>query len=187
MHPDRFDAVVQRLGSLSIRRRTLGVLLGGALGLLGPAASDDSAAESGRCKPKCGECKKCKKGPCQNKNGEKRCKRGKCKPKADGTACSRDRVCQSGRCTVTAPFCTGKDICEVGNVTDFPCHQSGTDPCVCVVDAITGASVCVRSPFTNSGCKATDPCPAGEICVDATGGLCDGGTARCALPCPNPL
>ena len=56
-------------------------------------------------------------------------------------------------------------------------------------DGKTNAMVIVDTAGKNShrACKAADPCLAGEVCVDNTGGLCTGGTAKCALPCPNPL
>jgi hypothetical protein len=184
MDSGRFDALTRSLFAGSTRRHALVAALGGAAGSLGLA--EIRAANSGKCKPKCDECEKCKKGDCTRNNGKTRCKQGKCRPKASGTPCTGG-ICQGGRCTATAPFCTGKDTCKDGNVTEFPCHQSGTTPCVCVIDAITDAPVCAQSPFTNRGCKEAIPCPAGEICVDNTGGLCSGGSAKCALPCPNPL
>jgi hypothetical protein len=184
MDGDRFDSLAKLSRTWTTRRSALALLTGLGLGTLAPAGA--GARKSGRCKPKCGACERCKRGDCERKHGKKRCKQGKCRPKTNGAPCASGS-CQGGRCTVTAPFCTGKNVCEDGNVTEFPCHQSGTTPCVCVVDAITGAPVCVQSPFTNSGCKAADPCRDSEICVDATGGLCGGGTAKCALPCPNPL
>ena len=66
MDADRFDSLTRSLMSSGSRRRALGAVAGGVLGLLGLADSDDaSAAKSGKCKPRCGECARCKRGGLQ--------------------------------------------------------------------------------------------------------------------------
>ena len=58
MDADRFDSLARSLTAAGSRRRALAAALSGALGLLGLAHPDDvAAAKSGKCKPKCGECK----------------------------------------------------------------------------------------------------------------------------------
>ena len=74
MDPNRFDAITKAPVSQTNRRRTLSLVLGGALGLLGWAESE--AGKSGKCKPACHECQYCKKGTCKKKNGKKTCKPG---------------------------------------------------------------------------------------------------------------
>lgn len=104
MEARRLDAVAKALIAATSRRRTLGGLLGGSLGLL--YLTYPHATEAGRkCKPKCSECNTCKKGPCHNTKHGKVCKNGKCKAKADGIACSTG-TCQAGVCT--APPCVGQ-------------------------------------------------------------------------------
>src|SRR5215213_1982299 len=110
MDADRFDTLVQQLGLLGTRRRTLGALLGGALTLRGLAVPGDVAARSGKCRSACDECETCKKGKCKKQNGKTHCKRGTCKPKPDGTACSSGRVCQGGSCVCVS----GTEFCGPG-------------------------------------------------------------------------
>ena len=94
MDADRFDTLARSLTAVGSRRRTLA-----ALGLLGLADPDEAAAaKTGKCKPTCGECEKCKKGDCDKKDGKKVCKKGKCQAKANGTPCSAG-TCQGRRCT----------------------------------------------------------------------------------------
>jgi hypothetical protein len=100
---DRFDALSRVLSVAGSRRGTLTAALSGALGLLGLAHPDDAAAAtSGKCKPRCGECEKCKKGDCDKKDGKKVCTKGKCQAKTNGTPCSAG-TCQDRRCTNSPP------------------------------------------------------------------------------------
>lgn len=151
MESNRFDALAKTLIAGTNRRRTLSGLLGGTLGLLGLAASEEAwSAKSGRCKPKCDECEKCKKGDCEKKNGRKVCKKGKCKPKPNGTACGNTGVCQSGRC-----------VCP-----------SGTEECrgACVALCPEGQ---VRNPDTCGCCtpRSGSCAPTGEN-ADCCAGFC---------------
>ena len=101
MDADRFDTLARSLTSVGSRRRALGAALSGALGALGMAEVDEaSAARSGKCKRKPGECERCDRGKCEKKDGKKRCKAGKIKVKASGTPCSNG-FCQNGACTCT--------------------------------------------------------------------------------------
>ena len=103
MAADRFDALSRVLSVAGSRRGTLTAALSGALGLLRLAhLHDAAAATSGKCKPTCGECEKCKKGDCDKKDGKKVCKKGKCQAKANGTPCSAG-TCQGRRCTSPPP------------------------------------------------------------------------------------
>ena len=110
MDADRFDALARSLTATGSRRRAL-TALGGSLGLLGLTHPNGvTAAKSGKCKPACGECEKCKKGDCDKKDGKKHCHKGKCKPKPDGTACSGGRACQAGSCVCPS----GREFCGLG-------------------------------------------------------------------------
>jgi hypothetical protein len=98
MDAGRIDAPSLPLTTAGSRRRTLALAFSAAIGISSLSRSDDATAGR-KCKPKCAECERCKKGKC--KDGK--CKRSKCKPKLDGTSCSGGR-CQSGECiTATEP------------------------------------------------------------------------------------
>ena len=188
MDADRFDAIAKDLTRSTSRRRTVGALLGGALAGLGVAGPGETWAKSGRCQPKCGECKKCKKGNCEKKDGKQRCKHGKCQAKPNDTPCTGGS-CQGGTCVAT-PFCAGKNACS--DASPFTtCQNGGTVLCACFVRVDTGASICGRADAgLTTDCSAT-PCPPGETCVDLRGGQCDDpgnpGGLKCAQACPNPL
>ena len=101
MDAECFDTLTRMLTAAGSRRRALAAL-SGAFGLLSLAHPQDAtAATSGKCTPKCGECEKCQKGDCDKKNGKKRCQQGTCKPKAEGTGCSNG-ACQGRRCVAAA-------------------------------------------------------------------------------------
>jgi hypothetical protein len=186
----RFDDIARALGSLTTRRQTFGALLGGALSTLGLAQPEDvAAAKSGKCKPKCGECERCKRGDCNKKDGKTRCQKGKCKPKADETGCSVG-TCQGGRCVAAPPpppppFCAGKNTCVD---IDIACNQPGTAECVCYPTAASGAPHCgldVVDVQDCAGAAPADPCAPGERCVDVS--ACIPGATGCSPRCPSPL
>ncbi len=131
MDAERFDSLTRSVTVSGSRRRALAAAFGGTLGLLGLPHPDDAAtAKSGKCKPTCGECERCRKGDCKRKNGKKRCRPGKCTPTAERTACGSGGVCQGGSC-----------VCA-----------SGTEPCdgACVATCGTGET---RNPVTCGCCK----------------------------------
>src|SRR5829696_6721732 len=102
MDAGRFDALSRSLAAVGSRRRALATVFSGALGVLGLAEADEAtAANSGKCRRRAGECERCDRGKCQHKNGKKSCKAGKIKPKAAGTPCSVG-TCQSGACVAPA-------------------------------------------------------------------------------------
>jgi hypothetical protein len=190
MDADRFDALAQQLDSLRTRRGTISTVLAGALAALGLVLPDETWAKSGKCQPKCGECKKCKKGKCEKKDGKQRCKQGKCKAKPNDTPCTGG-TCQGGTCVATPPpFCAGRNSCEDGNAPST-CQRAGSaQECVCVVTADTGAPFCALNNAGNGDNCLVNPCPEGQTCIDFAGGVCGtdtpGGTA-CAVPCPEPI
>ena len=128
MDPDRFDALSRPLIATGSRRRAVAAV-GGALGLLGLAHPDEAtAAKSGKCKPKCGACEKCKRGDCDRKDGRKRCKKGKCQPKADGAACAERRCC-GGACVDTSNDPRNCGSCDTRCQVNAVC-SAGTCACV---------------------------------------------------------
>jgi hypothetical protein len=212
----RFDTLSRALTAAGSRRLTLGMLLGGALGLLGlPGAR--AKRKSGRCQPKCDECYSCKKGQCRNKNGKKRCAKGKCKPKSVGAPCRTfpGGACQNGTCVnlqadetncgSLGTACGPTQVCQAG--TCFPkstCPASPTAVCPIVFATFCGPAPCVCShstegnvvcvslpqcpPPIGSGtpCTTSATCPPGSACIDITA-CCGGAEARVCVPqCANP-
>ena len=105
MDADHFDALARSLTAVGSRRRTLVVALSAAVGLRGLVRPDHAAAATFRkCKPKCGECEKCKKGKCDKKQGKKVCKPGKCTPKPNDTPCAGTGRCLNRTCNLQ-PTC----------------------------------------------------------------------------------
>ena len=140
MDSHRFDAFARMLTDGRSRRGLVRLLAGLALGVLVSSRPEESWAESGKCKKKCGPCQKCDRGKCEKKNGKTRRKPGKCKPKANGTPCTSG-VCQDGICDcapgqqrsggvcATPPNCVGQNqLCTQG-VTSC-CSNTCFDPCV---------------------------------------------------------
>jgi hypothetical protein len=162
MDSSRFDALARSLTLPGSRRRALALALSGALGVAGLVRSDDAAA-GGKCKPKCKECTKCKKGTC--KDGK--CKKGKCKPAANGTPCSVG-TCQGGICECAS----GTTACAGG------CVNTRTDPRNC--------GSCGRR------CAINQLCLAGICTCPGTGGagVCSGqnpGATCCLLMDGSPV
>jgi hypothetical protein len=172
----RFDALTRTLTAASSRRRAIAAVLSGSLGLLGLAHPDDAtAARSGKCKPKCGACEKCRRGDCDKKNGKKVCKRGKCKPKPTGTPCGTGKTCQSGTCRLSCPVpCAGGD-CSSGACV----CPGGTERCGDACLPLCGAMK-ARDPLTCGCCGTSDAsctgdgdCCAGLACTpDGPGKVC---------------
>src|SRR5688500_16719112 len=205
MDDSRFDALVRSLTRSRSRRRAL-VALSGGLGLRGLTPPEDAgAAKSGKCKPKCGECEKCKKGDCDKKDGKKVCKKGKCKPKAAGTPCTAFArgACQNGTCVNLAAdatncgsvgtACGPSQVCQAGSC--FPrstCPATtqlcpgiacGTPECKCGLST-EGNIVCVSANFLCSAippCTTSASCAAGEACVEV-GACCPEGPTHTCLP-----
>ena len=187
MDGSRFDTLTRSLAVVGSRRRALAAL-GGALGLLGLVHPDDAAAaKSGKCKSKCDECQRCKRGKCKKTNGTKRCKKGKCQAKSNGTGCSVGN-CLEGSCfpqstcpATTTGFCsTTPETCSAPEA-------------VCVCDRSTeGNVVCVTTRETRcppaagvQTCTSSADCPAGEACVDISG-CCPAPAKVCMARCPAP-
>jgi hypothetical protein len=150
----RFDDIIKALGAQMNRRLSFGAFLGGTLGVLG--YSQMGAARSDGCKPDCGECHVCKKGPCKSKHGKKRCKPGRCEAKAVGAACSvpADGACQAdGVCSCPGgkELCKGTcyGLCPLGQQRDpsacVCCKSSGTGPCTVGNDANCCSGFCTNS------------------------------------------
>ena len=174
MDAGRFDALSRSLASVGSRRRALVTVLSGALGVLGLAEADEAtAANSGKCRRKPGECERCDRGKCQHKNGNKSCKAGKIKPKAAGTPCSLG-TCQSGACiapveatipttptTTPVPACVGlQGACS----SSAQCCTSTTGA-VCEDNFCPSAGniVCCK-PIGASCVNACDCCGQFSIC-----------------------
>ena len=205
MHTKLFDAIARTLGAATNRRRTLGVLLAGALSSHGLVTSDAGAARSNKCKPKCGECEKCKKGDCDKRNGKKKCKKGKCKPRAAGTPCTAFArgACRNGTCVdltadevncgAVGSVCTANQVCQAGSC--FPrstCPASTTQLCptgslptVCGSDPGEGVDcLCSRSAEGNVVCVTTFDTSCGALTPCTSSASCGAGSACVAIGAP---
>src|SRR5688500_10903147 len=105
MDGNRFDALTKSLIAATSRRRTLGGLVAGTLALLGLADPEEAwSAKSGKCKPKCDKCERCKKGKCRRTNdGKKRCRKGKCVLQPGAPNCGSGQVRNEETCGCCSP------------------------------------------------------------------------------------
>ena len=133
MDGNRFDAIAKTLIAATSRRRTLGGLLGGTLGLLGLADPEEAwSAKSGRCKPKCDKCERCEKGKCRRtKSGKKRCKKGKCVLQPGAPRCGAGEVRNPdtcGCCQTNGQRCSPPGV---GNCCSEGCFDVGGGNVIC--------------------------------------------------------
>lgn len=171
MDGSAFDRFTRTLTTAGSRRRALGGMLAGTLGLLGAGAENAAAKKKKPCPP----CKKRKKGKCKG-------------TVPDGTACSGG-VCQSGTCVVcpsgetrcgnacvnlvTDPAHCGRcgrtcpsGVCENGTCTcDGPVSILCPDGCFCTPRE-TGGFACSGSTDIRPCTSST--CPLGEVCRAGT-------------------
>ena len=198
MDAGRFDALARTFTAAGSRRRTLAAALSAALGLGAIARPEVApAAKSGKCKPKCGECERCKRGDCERKNGKKRCQKGKCKPKPAGTSCAalNGGICQDGACTCPNGLtnCGGACVnlltsrgncggCGAGCGFNEQC-SNGVCRCGTLSNACaTGTSCCLEPSSCRCGSVFIDPttcgffgeCPAGSTPCTASSNNCFG-------------
>jgi hypothetical protein len=172
MGANRFDAIAKALIAVASRRAALAAALSGSFVFLGFAHPDEVAA-GGKCKPKCGECEKCKRGDCKKTPHGKKCRRGKCKPKDNGIACTAG-TCQGGVCTAPAPdpnACTN-NRCPA-SLGSGPCGATGSN-CICT-GPVEGSGVCTRD-------GSATPCPTG-ICNPGFQCISVCGSPFCLQPC----
>jgi hypothetical protein len=182
----RFDTLLRSLSVAASRRGTLAAGLSGTLGLLRLAPPHDAAAKPGKCKPKCGECEKCKKGDCEKKNGKRVCKKGRCRAKAEGAACSAG-TCQDGICTAPilppvdplAGTCTAtqEDLCQELDVVASNCND--TVGCNCFTRTnntrfcgVDNDAYCL-GPGENVACTSDADCLGDDACVKILA-MCNG-------------
>lgn len=167
MDEQRFDALARHLARGTSRRRALGALAVGALGLFGGMLGERAGAKA--CLREGKDCKRgsqCCSGRCQGKKGRKKCR----------------RVPFQSICTRRTDSCTGavKD-CGVG--AEF---------CVCNVTT-SGAALCsqgFRCPA--QPCRNNPDCVAafgeGWFCVRSPDGcMCDDQETSCVQRCPDPV
>jgi hypothetical protein len=171
MDEARFDAIARALTAVRSRRGAAhmvnGLILGGALGLLSRTYPEATEA-GGKCKPKCSECSRCKRGPCRNTKHGKACKKGKCTAKESGVACSTG-TCQAGVCA--APPCVGQPDntpCPAdGRCREGVCQPRPTCPAhhsSCSQNSECCSHNCSGEP-SNSRCSCSQP---GEPCYTTT-------------------
>jgi hypothetical protein len=133
----RFDALARQIGTATIRRR--GLFLMAALGIGGLYLIDPDPAAA-KCTPKCGVCK--------------RCKKGKCRRKPRGSSCPGGMCLSNGSCGIpceTVDDCPTFCLCADNTEGQGFCHQTNT---VCGV---------------HDTCSRTKDCPRGQQCQDCEG------------------
>ena len=159
-----FDALSRRVGLAHSRRavaRFLTASLAGSLVLGGV----ESASARRRCRPRCGECE--------------RCRRGRCKPVTDYRACTGGGTCTRG-------FCCIGSVCNIGDSNEY-CCIGGT----CLPTA-THSTLCCGPVMCEAGdmveCCPPGPgwqcCPEGSIfhCVGEDAVCCPVGSAHGSCP-----
>lgn len=187
MEADRFDHLIRAASERGTRRSALGLLLGGAGGIIGiNASSGKKKKRKGKKKKKktgcqggcptgavCRDnvCVHCASGQqacgstCVSPNDRANC--GRC-----GTACPAGAICQSGACV----FCAS-DTTQCGNA----CVDLATDPANCGRCGRT----CPNGQCGNGacGCDINTSCPGGCYCQPSAqgGGYCAG--ASIGGPC----
>ena len=161
MDAERFDALTRTFTGAGTRRRALGGLLLGSLGLLGWQSAEDTDAHDlkAKCKKKSGDAKKkclkkAKKHAAQHASeptltcpqGQRPC-RGACLSVlicCDETDCAGGRTCQNGTCACPATkphICPGSQVCrECCALDDCQPKAAGFDGLACQI----GHCVCTR-------------------------------------------
>jgi hypothetical protein len=185
MESKAFDALVRQAATEVPRRgfvRTCLVVLSAAVtsGFIRP---NDTLSRSRQCKPQCGECQDCDKGPCVRWHGRKRCKAGRCRPATDGVACAGGS-CQGGTCILRVPPSSPPPPpVPVDDCTDQPEWTLCGDNMYCRSGAcVSGAADCLPGAeyCSNTNCGSTQ-C----YCrVDGSQGFCQttvSGHTRCGL------
>ncbi len=179
MDAARFDAMIRALSTNRSRRRALGTVLGGFLGIL-PLVSDDrfgvSAAKS--CKGLKGK---------KKKKCLKKAKAGGCRQDAD----CRDQIesCQGGKCKLVCQngSCPGCDVCLIryesdgdrtrrcAGLVDLPALLTS---CTSDQDCPNDAPLCIS--FNELSCTSS-PCGTCAIAI----GSCDEPECQNDADCPN--
>jgi hypothetical protein len=137
MDQTRFDALSRRVGSAHSRRavaRFLAASVAGGLGLGGVGGA--MAGRRKRCRPRCNECE--------------RCRRGRCKPVTDYRACTGGGTCTRG-------FCCIGSVCNRGGGNNEQCCIGGT----CSATA-GGGERCCGSLTCDPDTQMRECCPPGD-------------------------
>lgn len=193
METGPFDALAKRAAAGWTRRTTLAMLA--ALGL-GVAEHDMAFGKSGKCKPKCTACRRCRKGRCRTtKNGRRKCKKGKCRPDKDGTVCGddcADLLTDARHCGTCGNACPAEQRCLHGTCTCDPFNntcpqdQDGGGRCACSAAVMNGEFVAACADRTSAcdldkPCQSNDDCPPRSVCLLGCSGT--GNPNRCSTPC----
>ena len=199
MDDSRFDALARSLTTAGSRRRALGGLLAGTLGVLGRHDGDESAAHDlkAKCKKKSGGAKKkCLKkakkhaaehaaatslGPLPpgptctdgSKNGSESdvdCG-GSCPRCPTGQGCATRNDCDSAFCSGgTCVACTQSTDCPKDATSECNCFAASGTPGICLKKSGTIASSCAACPADTARC-AVNPFnpPGGVLCSKRCG------------------
>jgi hypothetical protein len=168
MDGSRFDRLTKTLSAPGSRRRALGGLLAGTLGLLGWHDGDEITAHDlkAKCKKKSGEAKKkCLKKAKQHNATHSAPAAAICIPQCGGKVCGPDGC--GGAC---GPPCAN-GCCDGGTCADFTADEGNCGGCgiACVAGQLCTQGQCV----TGQG-----SCAAGaDICVSGSGPFCSANLA----------
>lgn len=156
MDGTRFDTFIQSLQTEAPRRTTLGLLLGGALGLAGRAESGAKKRKK-RQKPKFNEFGCVNVGGFCQENGQ--CCSGICEAKQ----CRAHDVstCRTGQ---TTDFCGGADVvCTTSSDEEGQCHTTTGRAPFCAASgncfACNNDSDCIDVCGLDAACVACEGCP----------------------------
>jgi hypothetical protein len=208
MDGSRFDAIARAVAMPGSRRRLLGSLAAGALGLVGLGKADAAAG----CRMPgdlCRENANC----CSNLCGKDATGRRVCQCQSPTDCPAPDQchtaTCVKGVCGTTVRLgqaCNDGDACTTGETCQANGRCGGGNPVVCTaLDQCHTAACnrvdgrCVQTPLTGTACNAddnactADTCQAG-VCTPGTPKVCtasdqchDAGTCdRTTGLCPNP-
>jgi hypothetical protein len=197
MDESRFDRLVVSLTTTGSRRRALGGLLAGALGVLGWQDSKEAIAHNlkATCRKKSGDAKK----KCLKKARKHAAQHASetppgCVPEPASTTCAGRCGTAANNCgqAVTCPSCPTGQTCLINGTCARLCTAAGaectgcTSPVSCSIPSTEGQQICVISEQQCVERQPCDPphtmgCPVGQACFFTCSG-----THRCfaVASCP---
>jgi hypothetical protein len=190
----RFDSLARSLATASSRRRALGGLLAGALGLVGWPGGEDAAAHDlkAKCKKKSGEAKK----KCLKKAKQHAAAHASepppppppppppLPPPPTGPTCSDNvkngtesdvdcggtcpRCPNARRCTgpndCASAYCTS-GACQFCPTLGAACGSDGSTTCTCQNRGTSDERFCINPGKIRGSCGPGGTCPSNEVCV----------------------
>ncbi len=189
MDGSRFDALARALAVSGSRRRLIGAVVAGTLGVLGLRATEAAACRpvgstcrehANCCSKRCGDkdatgrhrcwCQTAADCPAPDQCHDATCTEGVCGTTPltgqacdDGDRCTVNDTCVAGACVAVVVICPPQD----------ECHSAACD---------SASGDCVQTPLTGAPCDDGNSCTVGSTCLN---GACQGGTpVDPTLTCP---